>query len=1441
MNRACPTNNSLTKTQDQPRFSFIMIVLNGMPLIEYSLRAVYEFAHEIIVVEGAVEDAMFAANPDGSSKDGTVRFLQSFPDPAHKVRVLRGRWPEKCRMQNAALSYVTGDYVWLIDSDELYRKTDLQKIAAIVQQNPGVTQINFIPFNFWKGLEYILDCPVFHEPGGHYRRIFKYVKGAQFTTHRPPTMVWPGQTRTTEQIRLIDGKTTRNMGIHMYHYSYVLDQQVAQKTEYYARRGPRIVNGLDRTEWYDQCYKQWTPDNRASIEARYPVWIGDRRSYIEPFAGEHPEVMAEFAQKHLQNDMRTKSAPAMAEKRRADPTPKQALVSYITAPLRMGPDYHPHKFSNPGIARGLIRVLTQMGYTVDLIDYDCMDFQSQKKYDLFIGHGGFNWEYLSRNVIGDAVRIYFSTGTYWKEHNRREKQRFDDLQQRTGRRLPYDRLVKISEDFACHETDGILCLGNRDCADTYRHFDQVIHLDNAVYQDDRYDPDKKDFAAGRSHFLYFGSTGNVHKGLDRLIEAFQQTPQAHLWIAGPLEQSFAEYFGPTIEQCPNLHYVGFIELRSPQFYQLMDRCNVTILASCAEGSPGGVIECIHRGLIPILTRGCHIDVGDYGLLLADDSIETIQSTIQNVMNLSIEWHRSRSIQARKDSLARYSEQRFCENLYRGVDQIVKRSSKIRTVRNHASAVVCQDVDQYITRYADHLGFLLRAAAHLTMDQRSDDAAKVLHQAVLVEPTCVTAICELAIYWARQKNLPQAKRLIMQALRLCPNDSRCRLISQTIDRYLADSKSPVRQPVGDTSSSQSASRILKPTAPRIAADHDLHGASIKTESSFADNIRDLFSRIRPRKVIETGTFLGTGTTTVIARTLRSLGLDDAVFFTIEVNPVNHYRARQNLAASGLEAHCLNGLSVPRAMLPGKDDIRRRTVTHLPDNEIFVDHKEEKRVDLYYAETDFPNVPENLLYKCLQAFDFQPDFVLLDSAGHMGNVEFNYLIENLKGPCYIALDDIYHVKHHKSLEQIQADPRFEIIVASREKFGFCIVRFTPVSILARRNIQKLLWLRTDSIGDSILASSMLPHIAAAFRQSEISVVCQQHIAELYQACPFVKNILTVPSEHKWQNTEQYASLLRRIQQIGPDLLLNSTWAMHGMADLRGLEFIPTRIAFRNANGVSYTQCIRSEGRWKPELERHRDFLRGLGIHVAHLQPQVWTTPEDHAFAERVFIENNLHPEKTIVLFAGSRTHHRLFHQYGQALRDLCTNHNLSLIALGSATDWQVNQQNLIEAGVPRINLSGRCTLRQSAAILQRARLAVGAETGLAHMACAVGTANVILLGGGHFGRFMPYSPLTTIAALPMSCYGCDWQCRYEQVRCIMDLTPKVLTQALEQSLAGSTSHVRIFIPDNRSSADLSAMQNLLADLSSENFRLITVAQDKRQAAASYTTVKRQEQLI
>jgi tetratricopeptide (TPR) repeat protein len=221
------------------------------------------------------------------------------------------------------------------------------------------------------------------------------------------------------------------------------------------------------------------------------------------------------------------------------------------------------------------------------------------------------------------------------------------------------------------------------------------------------------------------------------------------------------------------------------------------------------------------------------------------------------------------------------------------------------------------------------------------------------------------------------------------------------------------------------------------------------------------------------------------------------------------------------------------------------------------------------------------------------------------------------------------------------------------------------------------------------------------------------------------------------------------------------------------------------------LSSEGENKLELERHKDFLHGLGIKVTSLQPIFWMSPEDERFADKFFLENNLQPEKTIALFAGAQSEKRIYQRYGNALSKICKENKFAVIALGSLHEYKINQQNLDDIGVYTINLCGKTTLRQTAAILKRCRLAVGAETGTAHIACAVGTPNVILLGGGHFGRFMPYSSLTSVVCLPIECYGCNWMCKYQTAYCVKDILPEIITEAIQQTLSQSCEKPRVFI--------------------------------------------------
>lgn len=216
-----------------------------------------------------------------------------------------------------------------------------------------------------------------------------------------------------------------------------------------------------------------------------------------------------------------------------------------------------------------------------------------------------------------------------------------------------------------------------------------------------------------------------------------------------------------------------------------------------------------------------------------------------------------------------------------------------------------------------------------------------------------------------------------------------------------------------------------------------------ETEFSRAIEQLIVLVRPLTIIETGSYLGLGTTLAICRGLTALPQVRCAFHSIEINVRNYAQALTNLAERGHlpMVQVLNGLSLPRILLPSREAIRRAVVDEPPHGDIFVDFPEDVRADAYFQETNRADCPDDLLDLCLRSCGYRPDILLLDSAGHLGHIEFQYVLAKLRGPCFFALDDTLHVKHYESLLHMRRDPRFQILKESPERFGFCIAKFTP----------------------------------------------------------------------------------------------------------------------------------------------------------------------------------------------------------------------------------------------------------------------------------------------------------------------------------------------------------------------------------------------------------------
>src|SRR5262245_14627805 len=128
----------------KPRISFGIIVFNGEPFIRYNLRALYPFAYQILVVEGACAAAKTIATADGHSTDNTLEILHQFKsdeDPENKLQIITrdGFWSEKDEQSQAYAAKATGDFLWQVDIDEFYKPEDMEAIINLLQKDPSIS------------------------------------------------------------------------------------------------------------------------------------------------------------------------------------------------------------------------------------------------------------------------------------------------------------------------------------------------------------------------------------------------------------------------------------------------------------------------------------------------------------------------------------------------------------------------------------------------------------------------------------------------------------------------------------------------------------------------------------------------------------------------------------------------------------------------------------------------------------------------------------------------------------------------------------------------------------------------------------------------------------------------------------------------------------------------------------------------------------------------------------------------------------------------------------------------------------------------------------------------------------------------------------------------------------------------------------------------------
>ena len=359
------------------------------------------------------------------------------------------------------------------------------------------------------------------------------------------------------------------------------------------------------------------------------------------------------------------------------PNPKHqgfVLISYSLAPFLVEDESQvTNKHTDDWECLQMANAFLKLGYSVDVISHLNMTFIPTKKYSYCICVNR-NMERIAKLLNQDCVKILHVVWAHWLFHNRAEYTRLVALQQRKNVVLRPRRTLTPS--FSIEYADCATVLGNKFTIDTYKYANKPIYNIPISATNLWPWPKHKNFNACRQRFLWFGSHGPVHKGLDLVLEAFSGLPNHHLMVCGPIgdDEEFVHVYRKELYETKNIQTIGWVDVGSNEFINIAEQCIAVISASCSEGGGGSVIQCMHAALIPIVSYENSVDIHNFGMLLEDSTVENIQKCVQAVSLMSATELESMARRAWQHVRDHHTREKFAENYELTLDSILKEVS-----------------------------------------------------------------------------------------------------------------------------------------------------------------------------------------------------------------------------------------------------------------------------------------------------------------------------------------------------------------------------------------------------------------------------------------------------------------------------------------------------------------------------------------------------------------------------------------------------------------------------------------------------------------------------------------------------------------------------------------------------------------------------------------------
>jgi len=319
-----------------------------------------------------------------------------------------------------------------------------------------------------------------------------------------------------------------------------------------------------------------------------------------------------------------------------------------------------------------------------------------------------------------------------------------------------------------------------------------------------------------------------------------------------------------------------------------------------------------------------------------------------------------------------------------------------------------------------------------------------------------------------------------------------------------------------------------------------------------------------------------------------------------------------------------------------------------------------------------------------------------------------------------------------------------------------------------IKKILFVTLSNIGDCFLSLPVLDYLLENFPEAKITIVVGPRPKEIFENNPNISRMIVFDKHIKLR---EKLKLFKELKKEKFDLVIDLRNSFFGAllpAKFKTSPFLSLPSAIKHMKDKHLYRGLkvaRSQGH-PFDFAQGKQVTRSQG-HKAE-KKSIYVSKNDEEYINKILAGNNIRKEdKIIVIAPGARSHIKRWSQekFAQLIPLLIEEFKARIVLVGDKDDAAITRQISQNCASPMLDLAGKTSLMQLAALLKLSKCIITNDSATLHLAGYLDVPTIAIFGATNEAKYGPWSEIKAVVKKDIYCRPCEKaQCKFGTLKCI-----------------------------------------------------------------------------